>query len=54
MARLGVSQTVAELCLGHLSAKSGLVGVYDRHSYDDEKRAAWFKWGAHVSRLVAR
>lgn len=54
MARLGVSQTVAELCLGHMSAKGGLVAVYDQHSYDAEKREAWQRWGEHVARLVQR
>lgn len=51
MARLGVSQAVAEMCLGHI-AKSGLVAVYDTHRYIDEKRAAWQKWGDHLQALV--
>jgi integrase len=51
MARLGVTQVVAELCLGH-SAKSGLVAVYDQHAYTEEKLAAWLKWGDHLTRLV--
>lgn len=45
MARLGITQTVAELCLGHQSAKAGLVGVYDQHAYVSEKRDAWKRWG---------
>ncbi len=53
MARLGVSQTVAELCLGHMSAKGGLVAVYDQHSYEAEKHAAWLLWGEHVRGLIA-
>jgi integrase len=52
MARLGVSQMVAELCLGHM-AKPGLVAVYDAHSYESEKREAWQKWGEHLMRLTA-
>lgn len=52
LARLGVSQAVAELCLGHQTAKAGLVGVYDTHQYTDEKRAAWMQWGDHLSRLT--
>jgi integrase len=51
MARLGVSQAVAEMCLGH-TAKSGLVAVYDRHTYDDEKRAGWQKWGDYLAHLI--
>ena len=53
MARLGISQVVAELCLGHLGAKGGLVGVYDQHSYANEMRDAWAKWGDHVDRVTA-
>jgi integrase len=52
LARLGVSQAVAELCLGHMAAKGGLVGVYDRYTYDAEKREAWLKWGDHVTKLT--
>lgn len=52
LARLGVPQVVAELCLGHQTAKGGLVGVYDQHMYLDEKRAAWQKWGEHLVSLT--
>jgi integrase len=51
MATLGVSQVVAELCLGH-NAKPGLVGVYDRHDYAPEMKAAWLKWARHVRKLT--
>jgi integrase len=51
LGRLGVQQTVAEMCLGHV-AKSGLVAVYDQHSYLEEKQAAWQKWGDYLSRLI--
>jgi len=51
MARLGITQVVAELCLGHV-AKSGLVAVYDQHSYAAEKREAWHRWGDYVARVV--
>lgn len=54
MGRLGISQAVAEMCLGHLIAKSGLVKIYDRHSYETEKRDAWLKWAAYVETLVQR
>ena len=52
LGRLGVPQVVAELCLGHQTAKGGLVGVYDQHAYTDEKRAAWQKWGGYLAQLV--
>jgi integrase len=51
LSRLGVSQMVAELCLGHI-AKSGLVAVYDQHAYAAEKREAWLKWGDYLARLT--
>ena len=53
LARLGVSQVVAELCLGHQTAKGGLVGVYDQHQYLTEKREAWQKWGDYLTQLTA-
>lgn len=54
MARLGVSLPVIEKILNHSSGSfRGVVGVYQRHSFADEKRAALDLWGAHVARLVA-
>lgn len=53
MARLGVSLPVIEKILNHSSGSfRGVVGVYQRHSFADEKRAALDLWGAHVARLV--
>lgn len=54
LGRLAVSQTVAELCLGHLGAKGGLVGVYDRYAYLLEKKDAWLRWGDFLTTLTAR
>ncbi len=51
MARLGISQATAELCLGHVIG-SGLVKVYDQHSYSSEKRDAWQRWGDYLVQLV--
>jgi integrase len=54
MARLGVSLPVIEKILNHTSGSfRGVVGIYQRHSYAEEKRAALDLWGAHVARLVA-
>jgi integrase len=50
LGRFGVNVVVAEMCLGH--RQSGIVGVYDRHSYLDERRAALLKWEQHVMGLV--
>jgi integrase len=53
MQRLGVNLQTIEAVLGHVSgSRSGVVGVYQRHSFDAEKRAALDAWGAHVMTLV--
>jgi integrase len=52
--RLGVRFEVTEAVLNHLSgSRSGIAGVYQRHHWSDEKRAALDAWAAHVSGLVA-
>jgi len=51
LGRLGVSAVVAELVLGH--RQPGIVGVYDRHSYLDEKRDALLRWEARLLGIVA-
>ena len=54
MQRLGISLQVIEAVLGHLSgSRAGIVGVYQRHKFDAEKKAAIGAWAEHVSRLVA-
>lgn len=54
MARLGVNLPVIEKVLGHRSGSfAGIVGVYQRHSFADEKRAALDAWGRHVEGLVS-
>jgi integrase len=53
MQKLGVGLQVIEAVLGHVSgSRAGVVGVYQRHSFDAEKRAALEAWGAHVIALV--
>ena len=53
MEKLGVTLQVVEAILGHTSgSKGGIVGVYQRHNYADEKRAALEAWGKHVVGLV--
>jgi integrase len=45
---------VTEAILGHTSgSRAGVIGIYQRHDYADEKRAALEAWGAHVTNLVA-
>lgn len=51
--RLGVRLEVTEAILNHLSgSRSGIVGVYQRHHYFDEKGAALNAWGREVKRLA--
>ncbi|XWN30026.1 MAG: tyrosine-type recombinase/integrase [Devosia sp.] len=49
MARLGHPVHVVEAVLNHLSGtRSGVAGVYNRHRYTEEKRAALEDWATHV------
>lgn len=51
--RLGVRFEVVEAILNHVSgARSGVAGVYQRHDWKDEKRAALDAWAVHVQRVV--
>jgi integrase len=53
MARLGVNLPVVEKLLNHVGGSfSGVAGVYQRHSFADEKRAAMTAWARHVEVLV--
>ena len=54
MARLGISLPIIEKILNHSSGSfGGIVGVYQRHDFADEKRRALERWGAHVADLVS-
>ena len=53
MQRLEVQQVVVEKILNHVSGSlSGVAGVYQRHSYSDEKRKALERWAEHVEEIV--
>jgi len=53
MARLGISLAVIEKILNHVPGSfAGIVGVYQRHEFTEEKRAALERWAEHVERLV--
>ena len=53
MARLGVNLPVIEKLLNHVSGSfAGIVGVYQRHSFADEKHAAMQAWARHVEAIV--
>lgn len=51
LAELRVPDTVAELALGH--ARKGIAGVYDRHRYVDEIRAANEAWADRLRSILA-
>lgn len=51
--RLGVRLEVVEAILNHVSgSKAGIVGVYQRYDYQDEKRSALEAWSIHVANLI--
>src|SRR5262249_20528744 len=54
MQRIGVDIAVTEKMLGHKSGSfRGVIGVYQRHEYLDEMRAALQKWADHIDRLLS-
>jgi integrase len=53
MARLGINLPVIEKVLNHSGGSfAGIVGVYQKHTFSDEKRQALEAWGAYVERLI--
>jgi integrase len=51
--RLGVRLEVTEAVLNHVAgSRAGIVGVYQRHTWADEKRATLDSWGKHVASIV--
>jgi integrase len=51
--KLGTPLQVTEAILGHVAgSRSGIVGVYQRYTYDAERRSALEAWGKHVMALV--
>jgi integrase len=53
MAKLGVNLPVIEKVLNHVSGSfAGIVGVYQHHSFADEKRKALDLWASHVAKLT--
>ena len=53
--RLGVGLQVTEAVLGHVGgSRAGIVGVYQRHEYAEEKKAALEAWGRFVQDMLTR
>jgi hypothetical protein len=52
--RLGARLETIEAVLGHVSgSRRGIVGVYQRHAFETEARAALDTWGRHVESLLS-
>jgi integrase len=53
MAKLGVDLHVIERCLNHASGVfGGIVGVYQKHRFEDATRRAMDAWAAHIEQLM--
>jgi integrase len=50
MTSIGISRLVVSKILNH--AEPGVTAVYDRHSYDREKREALDAWGAKLQEII--
>jgi integrase len=51
MASMGIPRLTISKVLNH--ADEGITAVYDRHSYDAEKRAALLAWGGRLQEIIA-
>jgi integrase len=52
---LGVQPYVIEAALNHISGhKAGVAGIYNRATYEKEKREALDRWAAHLKVIVAK
>ena len=50
MTGMGIGRLVVSKLLNHV--ESGVTSVYDRHSYDAEKRAALDAWGRRLEEII--
>ena len=50
LAEISVSDIIAERVMGH--KLQGMLGVYNRHGYDAEKRDALTKWEARLKEIL--
>jgi len=54
MERLQINLPVIEAVLNHKTGtKRGVAGIYPRHEYADESRAALEAWGRYMGQLVS-
>ena len=53
MAEIGVQPHIVEAVLNHVSGhKAGVAGIYNRASYEAEKRTALCRWAEHVAAII--
>ncbi len=53
MAKLGVAPHVIEAVLNHISGhKAGVAGIYNRNTYEPEKRQALTLWAEHLMAVI--
>ena len=50
LGRLGVPPHIAELAINHV--KTGIVAIYDKHTYQGEIAVALARWAEHVTAVV--
>ena len=51
--KLGVRLEVTEAVLNHVAgSRAGIIGVYQRHTWSDEKRAALNAWSERIAEIV--
>lgn len=53
MAKLGCPREHVEAALGHITGRAGLIGIYQRHAFEEEAAAALLRWQRHVEALVS-
>jgi hypothetical protein len=50
MTSLGISRLVVSKLLNHI--ESSVTAIYDRHTYDNEKKKALEIWGAKLGNVI--
>ena len=50
LAELGIDDVIAERILGH--KLQGIMAIYNRHGYDNEKRHALEKWENKLKQII--
>ena len=52
-AGIGIQPHIIEACLNHVSGhKSGVAGIYNKATYEPEKRTALDRWAEHLLAIV--